>query len=263
LRIGELARLAGVTARTIRHYEQEGLLGTPVRTASGYRVYPSTALVEVAEIRRLRDVGLSVADIALLRNSAQENDRLAMSERLGALDEHLTREIDSLTARQQALRELRDRLAQGEAVLAGPTPAVFAELERALRAAGVSAAGIDEERRVWATLAGFELPPAWSTAVDQGVRSLIGDPAMLHAFGEVLDQVARLRIIERHDPAFDEAVDLLVSSARRFSPGDAVSLIADPLGASIVYAVARCFTATQQEAFASAFLRISEGAPHD
>jgi DNA-binding transcriptional MerR regulator len=263
LRIGELARLAGVTARTIRHYEQEGLLETPGRTASGYRVYPTTALVEVAEIRRLRDVGLSVGDIAALRNSTDSDDRFAMSERLHILDEHLAQEIDSLVARRQALRELRDRVARGDAVLAGPAPPVFDELEQALRGAGVSGAGIDEERRVWAALDSLGLPDEWSSMVEQGVRSLIADPEMLQAFGTVLDQVARLRSVDRDGPAFNDAIDIIVAVARRFPPGDALGLIADPPGASIIHAVARCFTATQQEAFAAAFLQISQSPSHE
>jgi hypothetical protein len=204
-----------------------------------------------------------VADIAALKNSRADDDRAAMKERLGALDEHLTREIESLCGRQRALRELRVRLEQGEAVLAGPGPASFGELEQALMRAGVSPAGIAEERRVWAALEGLALPEAWTAAIDRGVQLVTADPELLHGFGEMLEVVARLRNIERHDPAVEEAISLIVSLAHRYPPGDAITLIADPLGASIIHTIARCFTAVQQEAFASAFLRISESSSNE
>lgn len=60
MRIGELARAAGVSPRSLRHYEEAGLL-TPVRTSAGYRDYSPEDLDVVARIRPILDAGLGVA----------------------------------------------------------------------------------------------------------------------------------------------------------------------------------------------------------
>ena len=44
VRAGELARAAGVSTDTLRHYERKGVLGAPRRSANGYREYPPEAL---------------------------------------------------------------------------------------------------------------------------------------------------------------------------------------------------------------------------
>ena len=57
LQIGELARLAGVTPRAIRHYHHTGLLPEPTRSANGYRTYGVRALSRLVQIRRLSALG--------------------------------------------------------------------------------------------------------------------------------------------------------------------------------------------------------------
>ncbi|WP_406068552.1 MerR family transcriptional regulator [Micromonospora sp. NBC_01638] len=58
MRIGELAARTGVSARSIRYYEQQELL-VPMRTASGQRIFPEAAVERVRLIQRLFDAGLS------------------------------------------------------------------------------------------------------------------------------------------------------------------------------------------------------------
>ncbi|MFJ6426476.1 MerR family transcriptional regulator [Streptomyces hydrogenans] len=67
MRIGELARRTGVSARSLRHYEQAGLVSS-VRAANGYRVYEETAVVRVTNIRYLLDAGLTLDDVAAFRS---------------------------------------------------------------------------------------------------------------------------------------------------------------------------------------------------
>lgn len=64
MRSGELARLAGVSTDTLRHYERLGLLARPGRTQSGYRMYSAVALPRVVLIRRALGVGFSLAELA-------------------------------------------------------------------------------------------------------------------------------------------------------------------------------------------------------
>lgn len=67
--VGQLAELAGVSARTLRHYEEEGLL-CPSRSENGYRVYTARDAKRLASILSMRACGLSVATIHRLLASA-------------------------------------------------------------------------------------------------------------------------------------------------------------------------------------------------
>ena len=60
VRIGEFARQAGVSPRSLRHYEEAGLL-VPARTSAGYRDYSPKDLDAVARIRPILATGLGVA----------------------------------------------------------------------------------------------------------------------------------------------------------------------------------------------------------
>ena len=63
MRIGELAAVSGVTAKTIRYYEDIGVLDPPARTPSGYRDYTPGATDRLAFIRSAQAVGLSLGEI--------------------------------------------------------------------------------------------------------------------------------------------------------------------------------------------------------
>ncbi len=63
MRSGELARRAGVSTDTLRHYERKGLL-LPRRSPNGYRAYPPAALVRVRLIRRALSVGFTLDELA-------------------------------------------------------------------------------------------------------------------------------------------------------------------------------------------------------
>jgi MerR family copper efflux transcriptional regulator len=63
MRIGELAEQAGVTPRTIRYYEDLGLLGPNERLGQGFRYYSETALTRLKKIDTLKQLGLSLEEI--------------------------------------------------------------------------------------------------------------------------------------------------------------------------------------------------------
>lgn len=63
MRIGEAAGRAGVTAKTIRFWEDEGLLPHPARTAAGYRDYGPAMLERLAFIRQAQAAGLTLEHI--------------------------------------------------------------------------------------------------------------------------------------------------------------------------------------------------------
>jgi len=63
VQIGEVATVSGVPVKTIRYYEEIGVLEAPRRTASGYRDYSLDVLDQLAFIRSSQSVGLSLAQI--------------------------------------------------------------------------------------------------------------------------------------------------------------------------------------------------------
>ena len=63
MRIGELAEASGTTTKTLRFYEEAGLLPAPDRTANGYRDYAAEALARLGFIRRSRTAGFTLAQI--------------------------------------------------------------------------------------------------------------------------------------------------------------------------------------------------------
>ena len=108
LRSGELARLAGVSADTLRHYERKGLLPPPRRSPNGYREYPPQAIERVRLVRRALTVGFTIDELARMlkerdRGGAPCREVRALAEE--KLAEMETR-LDEITAVRDELREL-------------------------------------------------------------------------------------------------------------------------------------------------------------
>ncbi|MDR0342281.1 MAG: MerR family transcriptional regulator [Nocardiopsaceae bacterium] len=102
MRIGELAGLVGISTRAIRHYHHAGLLSEPARRANGYRDYSLRDAVELARVRRLTELGLSLDEVG---------DVLAGDA--GRELAEIVRELDADLAGQEAdIRRRRARLAQ-------------------------------------------------------------------------------------------------------------------------------------------------------
>ncbi len=105
MQIGEAARLTGVSAKMIRHYESIGLIPSAARRDSNYRDYGSHDVHRLGFIRRARDLGFSMDEIRdLLRLWA---DTHRSSAEVKALTEAHVAELDGRIA---LLREMRDTL---------------------------------------------------------------------------------------------------------------------------------------------------------
>lgn len=106
--IGEACRRTGVSARTVRYYEELGLLPGVRRRASGHRVYGSDELERLSFIGRLKKLGLSLAEIkqlnAVYRIGGSTRDMLQL------LDGHLGHHLEELDSRIDELVSLRDEM---------------------------------------------------------------------------------------------------------------------------------------------------------
>lgn len=104
--IGELARLAGCDAGTIRYYEREGLLSAPHRAASGYRNYGEAHLAQLNFVRHCRSLGMTLAEIKVLQGF-QANPQAPCVE----INELIDRQIARIQQQIEMLHTLGKQLA--------------------------------------------------------------------------------------------------------------------------------------------------------
>ncbi|MEU8249720.1 MerR family transcriptional regulator [Nonomuraea sp. NPDC048916] len=115
--VGQVARLAGVTVRTLHHYDEIGLLSPGERTRAGYRRYTEADLVRLQQVLLYRELGFPLEEIAVILDEPRADEMT-----------HLRRQHELLTRRAERLRE------------------VIAAVERALEARLMSVALTPEER---------------------------------------------------------------------------------------------------------------------
>lgn len=132
----EAAKQLGISAKTLRIYEQHGLI-TPPRTDAGWRIYGPNEMTRAGEIVALRELGLSLSQVAKVRGG----DAQILEPALGAHQESLEGELRTITATLEKVRRLRSDLAKGQA----PEPQELGQLLKPLNDQGVS----------------FELPWPW------------------------------------------------------------------------------------------------------
>lgn len=106
--IGQAARASGVSAKMIRHYESLGLLPPAPRTDAGYRLYGEDALHSLRFIRRARDLGFGMAEIAELLDLWRNRRRTSAGVRriAQAHVDDLARRIAGMQAMQRTLEHL-------------------------------------------------------------------------------------------------------------------------------------------------------------
>ena len=107
LKIGELAKRCGVTAKTIRYYELLGLLHEPVRTYSGYRLYEEKVVERLIFIKKAKGLGFSLTDIG--ETLALYDTQQAPCVHVLAIVDQKIHEIDQLV---NELKEFQDELTQ-------------------------------------------------------------------------------------------------------------------------------------------------------
>jgi DNA-binding transcriptional MerR regulator len=95
--IGELSKLAGVSVRTLHHYDDIGLLPPAGRTASGYRAYDEEDLLRLQRILAYRELGFSLEDVARILDDPAVDAQ-----------EHLLRQRELLTDRIEKLQRIVD-----------------------------------------------------------------------------------------------------------------------------------------------------------
>ena len=106
MRIGELARMAGMRPATLRYYEGRGLLATPSRTDSGYRSYTPESAAQLRLIRWAKGLGFTLREIremtgAIGQHAVGRGDRVRSQVRA---------KIAEVDAKMSQLASIRDQL---------------------------------------------------------------------------------------------------------------------------------------------------------
>ena len=107
MRIGELAEAANTTTKTLRFYEQQGLLPPAERTPAGYRDYTTDTLARIDFIHRGQSAGLTLAQIRQVLDIRDQGQAPCGHVR-DLLDERLT----DIHGQLKQLQELRDILVE-------------------------------------------------------------------------------------------------------------------------------------------------------
>lgn len=227
MRSAEIARLAGVTVRTLRHYHQVGVLAEPPRTSNGYREYSVQDLVRLLRIRQLSSLGISLEQATPILDDTG-SDAESSAELLEQLDGQLSQQIDQLTQQRQLIAHLRTHEATPD------LPADLVPFYALFTLAGHPrrVAQMDRDQAIlWSHFAD-ETGKAYLTALYQKVREhpdLLTTSAELSRRFENLDvtssdeQIADL--VEDFTTSYAEVVSSLVSDGHVVELGRATELL--------------------------------------
>ena len=114
LTVGRLARIGGVTPKTVRYYESLGLLPAVRRAENGYRLYDDESVNRLAFVQRAKSLGLSLAEIRALMDASDDGLCAVIGPELHHLVERKIRECDQriseISAFRATLVDAADRL---------------------------------------------------------------------------------------------------------------------------------------------------------
>lgn len=248
-RIGEVAQRTGLTRRTLRHYDDLGLLTPSARSWGDYRLYDEDDLVRLLQIQNLKALGLSLPEIIValedrsLDAAATLRSHLAHLEERIAAEQVLARRLASLAdAAERSWQDVLEAIALTQR-LGHPDPTV--RLQAALRPPVQSTADLLDTLRaetdpavrealVWALA---QQPDAATAAL-----SRIGDPDpevrwwLVRLMGKLRDPIATPALVARLDDPEPRVIAAAVTALGQVRPESAlpalVALLDTPAGDS-------------------------------
>jgi DNA-binding transcriptional MerR regulator len=229
MRIGELASLVGISTRAVRHYHRVGLLPEPARKANGYREYSLRDAVELARVRRLTELGLSLDEVG---HALAGDARRDLVEILRELDADLAHQEEDLRRRRGRLAPLLQQAEAGSRLSeqAPVSPELAGLFDRMAHVAagrpGPEPAMAAKDRDLMALLE--TAPPGRDTGwLDMLTQTLNSDPGAVGRAYAVYARLDELAGSPADDPRVEATAQAIVAAlpeqarkALRFPDGD-------------------------------------------
>ncbi|MCF2530489.1 MerR family transcriptional regulator [Yinghuangia soli] len=232
MRIGELAGIVGVTTRAVRHYHRIGLLPEPPRQANGYREYTLRDAVELARVRRLTELGLSLDEV---KDALADDAGRDLAEILAELDADLARQEDAIRQRRARLRQLLDEAERSgrlpaEAPVSPELAAIFEDMARAsAQRPGPEPAIAAKERELLALLATGTPDAGRDSWLGALMQSLTADPEAMRRAYDVYARLDELAAADDGDPRIEPAAHAIVAAI----PPEAARKMAAAIGGAV------------------------------
>jgi len=109
--IGEVAELVGLSLRTVRYYEEVGLLSAPARTEGGFRLYGCEHIDQLLLIKRMKPLGFSIEEMRAVFDARETLAHSTSARKRAEASEALEGFAELASDR---CRDLRERLRDGE-----------------------------------------------------------------------------------------------------------------------------------------------------
>ena len=197
--VKDAARIAGVSVRTLHHYDAIGLLVPQLRTAAGYRVYTDSDLLRLQQILIGRELGLSLEEIRRLLDDPGFDRKAALLDQRERLRERVQQAEAMIRAVDAALAGLggdqKDAEMNMEELFQGFDPSRYADEAR--RQWGTSDAFVDADKRTRRYT-----PADWKALTAEQTAIYDSAYAALHAGKTPADEVV-MDIAERHRLSID------------------------------------------------------------
>jgi DNA-binding transcriptional MerR regulator len=254
LRIGEVAKLLGVTPKTLRHYEEVGLLEEPNRSESGYRLYTADDLLWLHRIKRLRSLGLSLTQVKGVLGEPGSGSELR--DVLGALLSEVETRIEALEERRNRLREM---LLKEDPEAPEKTPRAFELAEKYLGADYLKTfdpAFLEQEKRLGATLESLQWPEGYMEdfmrVQESFLRHYAEHPEEFRMVLALSERIAALAELPEESPEVERLVEDYIRYAETSSLPEEVrrgpEWTAEPMG-SVFFEIMTATTSPAQRRF--------------
>ena len=215
LQIGEVAKLIGVSPKTIRYYHEIGLLAEPKRTEGGYRLYTAQDLLRLQRIRRLRSLGLPLDRIKEILGESDVEQEIMLRNALQSLVQELTAQIIELEERREMLKKLLAEDSLDKPRLPGEVPSALL-LDIVRDQLGAYLTNISEESWKWsekidALLGTFHWPERYRETIKDVVQHIAEQPEHYKQLFALEERFAALA----HEPEDSPEVERLAEDYAR------------------------------------------------
>jgi len=214
LNIGQVAKLLGITPKTIRHYHKVGLLAEPQRAQSGYRLYTAGDLLRLQRIRRLQSLGLSLKQIKTLLGEHVSGQERSLRDVLQSLVAELTAEIQSLEEQRERIATL---LKEENVDILAASSQTSSTLEYVKEHFGEQLSGASEEllkldTKIFSQFDAFNWPESYHEGLQLMVQYVAEHPPLYQQILVLAERITALASLPEDAPEVDQLIEDVLAS---------------------------------------------------